>query len=87
MENTAFSVRLLQGVREGKVWVPRHRSGEPFHPLSMVLLERGRGGGGVSELLLGPPVPPGQEVEALTPSIYLRRELRWRSYQLVFSLF
>ena len=45
MENTAFSVRLLQGVREGKVLVPLHRSGEPFHPLSMVLLERGRGGG------------------------------------------
>lgn len=53
MENTAFSVRLLQGVREGKVFVPLYRSGEPFHPLSMVLLERGRGGSGVSELLLG----------------------------------
>ena len=67
MEKTAFSVHLLQGVREGKVFVPLRRSGEPFHPLSLVLLERGWGGGEVSELLLGPPVPPGQEVEALSP--------------------
>ena len=67
MEKTAFSVHLLQGLRERKVSVPLRRSEQPFHPLSLVLLERGWGGGGVSELLLGPPVPPGQEVEALTP--------------------
>lgn len=46
MEKTAFSVHLLQGGREGKVFVPLRRSGEPFHPLSLVLLERGWGGVG-----------------------------------------